>query len=48
MTEPKTAKIVEFKLKNASHLDPITEYCGDCLREGVECRYPECLENKND
>jgi hypothetical protein len=21
----------------------VKEYCGDCLFEGVSCRYPECL-----
>jgi hypothetical protein len=44
----KSAEVVEFKLKDASHLDPIMEYCGDCLREGVNCRYPDCLEETKD
>lgn len=39
----KSAEIVVIKLKDASHLDPIMEYCGECLREGVVCRYPDCL-----
>ena len=24
------------------------EYCGECLREGVQCRYPDCLKEKTE
>lgn len=45
----KSAEVLEFKLKDGSHLDPIMEYCGACLREGVTCHYPDCLkEEQND
>ena len=40
--------VVKFTPKDPSSTDPIMEYCGECLRDGVHRRYPACLEGNDD